>query len=220
MDTTIEKVYDTYLNISTQIEDGDEISEKGIYNAYEATSYFFLERLFTVFPFVENDRMVDFGCGKGRVLFMAAQYSCKHATGYENNARRYNILEANLTSYQQKHGQNSQIIIRKENAQSAHIDDMANKFFFFEPFHINIFKQVLANIMHSLDIRQREITIILYLPHETTINYIDSIKTFQKEIYVDSTLYYLNDPLLTMPHFAIYCNYSLEDLVNPYFLIY
>ena len=217
---TIDTVYDAYLNVSTQVEDGDELTEKGIYNAYEATSYFFLERLFTVFPFAEDDRMVDFGCGKGRVLFMAAHHMCNRVTGYENNSKRFGILKSNLSNYQQKHGKRSLIDIRNENAQSAVIDDMDNKFFFFEPFHIKIFKQVVDKIMQSLDKRRRDITIILYLPHESTIEYFDSIRSFKKEIYVDSTLYFLDDPLLTMPHFAIYCNYSLEDLVNPYFLIY
>ena len=220
MDATIEKVYDEFLNISTQIEDGDELAEKGIYNAYEATSYFFLERLFTVFPFAAEDHLIDFGCGKGRVLFMAAQYACKHITGYENNIIRYNTLKANLNNYQQKHGGQTNIAIYNEYAQSAVIDETANKFFFFEPFHVDICAQVVENIIKSLVKKWREITIILYLPHESTIKYFDSISLLNKEIYVDSTLYYLDDPLLTMPHFAIYCNYSLENLINPYFLIY
>ena len=220
METTIENVYDAYLNISTLIEDGDDITEKGLYNAYEATSYFFLERLFTVFPFAEDDHIVDFGCGKGRVLFMAAQYSCKRVTGYEINAKRFDILTDNLHRYRQKHGGDTIFDIRNENAQTADIEHTANKFFFFEPFHIKIFAQIIKNIEKSLRYRRRDVTIILYLPHESTIELFDGLHGFKKEIYVDSTLYYLDDSLLTMPHFAIYCNYSLEDIVNPYFLIY
>lgn len=39
------------------------------YNRYEATPYHALDRLFEVYRFREGDRVVDFGCGRGRVAF-------------------------------------------------------------------------------------------------------------------------------------------------------
>jgi hypothetical protein len=68
--------------------------------------------------------------------------------------------------------------------------------------------------------RRRDVTFLLYLPHEDTIAYFDDIPGFRREVYVDSTLRYRDDPLVTMPHFAIYCNYSMEESVEPYFLVY
>ena len=220
MIATIESVYDSFLNVSTQIEEGDEKVVRGIYNAYEATSYFFLERLFQVFPFAENDHMIDFGCGKGRVLFMASQYACKHITGYEINEKRFSILEQNIRQYREKHKTASVFDVYNESAQSAAIDDSANKFFFFEPFHLSIYAKVLKNIKDSLKRRQRDISIILYLPQDSTMNYIDTIPGFHKEIYVDTKLYYQKNMLLTMPYYAFYCNYSMEDIVDPFFLLY
>jgi len=216
----IESVYDAYLNVFTQIEEGDETSDKEIYNAYEATSYFFLERLFKAFPFAHDDHMVDFGCGKGRVLFMASQHSCKYATGYENNKNRFKILQKNVEQYRQKHGSRTRFDIYDENAQSAVVDDSANKFFFFEPFHLDIYARVMQNILKSIDRKQRDVTIFLYLPQESTLKYLDAIRGLHKEIYVDSTLYYHDDQLVTMPYFAFYSNYSMENMVDPYFLIY
>ena len=220
MASTIEGVYDVYLNVATQVEDGDDSSENDMYNAYEATSYFFLERLFKAFPFAQDDRMVDFGCGKGRVLFMASQHSCKYATGYENNKNRFKILQKNVEQYRQKNGSHTFFNISDEDAQSAVIDDSANKFFFFEPFHLDIYAQVVQNILKSIDRKQRDVTIFLYLPQDNTLKYFDTILGFHKEIYVDSTLYYRSDSLVTMPYFAFYGNYSMENLVDPYFLMY
>ena len=220
MNATIDFVYDAFLNISTQEEEGDETVVNGIYNAYEATSYFFLERLFQVFPFAEDDHMVDFGCGKGRVMFMAAQYSCKRITGYEINEKRAAILRDNLQRYRQKHGASTFFDIRNENAQSAVIDDTANKFFFFEPFHLSVYAKVIQNVRKSLERRHRDITIIMYLPQENTLRYLDAMEGFQKEICVESKLNYRKDSLLTMPYYAFYSNYSMEDIVDPYFILY
>ena len=220
MDTLIESFYDSHLNISTHRELGDDIKENENDNIYEATSYFFLERLFQVYPFAEGDHLVDFGCGKGRVLFMAAQHSCARVTGYENNLQRYDILRKNVDQYRQKHGSGTVFDIRHIDAQSAEIDDGANKFFFFEPFHLSIYKKVMRNISKSLAKKQRDVTIFLYLPHESTIEYFDTVAAFRKEIHVDSTLYYLNESLFTMPHFAFYANHSMVGSVDPYLIMY
>ncbi|MCL2058315.1 MAG: methyltransferase [Oscillospiraceae bacterium] len=220
MDTLIETFYDAYLNISTYREPSDDIKENEHDNIYEATSYFFLERLFQIFPFAEDDHLVDFGCGKGRVLFMAAKHSCPRVTGYENNQQRYQVLQKNVAQYQQEHGSDTVFNVRRIDAQSADIDDSANKFFFFEPFHLSIYKKVTQNIIKSLEHKPREATIMLYLPHESTIEYYDTLKAFRKEIHVDSSLYYLGETLFTMPHFAFYANHSMVGSVDPYLIMY
>ena len=220
MDNTIEALYDSYLNIATGSETGDETKEGADDNIYEATSYFFLERLFQAFPFEEGDHLADFGCGKGRVLFMASNHSCRRVTGYENNDARFEILKANVARYQQKHGAQTVFNIQKIDAQSAEIDDSVNKFFFFEPFSIDIYARVIQNIKKSLDRRKRDATIFLYLPEESTLEYWDSVGGFHREIYVESTLYYTNEALVTMPQFAFYANYPMSDAADPYFLLY
>ena len=220
MPISAETIYDGYLNVITREEKGDDKTEGGVYNAYEATSYFFLERLFSVFPFDKNDHMVDFGCGKGRVLFMASQFSCRHVTGYENNDKRFGILQKNVKQYQEKHGTGTFFDIFKENAQSAVIDDTANKFFFFEPFHLKIYAQVMQNIIKSLKRNKRDVTILLYLPQESTLKYLDTVNGFKKEIHVNSILYFSNDPIVTMPLFALYGNYSMMNSIDPNFLMY
>ena len=217
---TVDTLYDSYFGITTEREDGDDAVQGEHDNIYEVTSYFFLERLFQTFPFSKEDHIIDFGCGKGRVLFMASHYSCRYATGYENNKARFDVLQGNIQKYQQKHGTQTYFDVYNADAQSAVINDTANKFFFFEPFHLILYKQVVQNIIKSLEKNPRDVTFFLYLPHKDTLEYFDSLKMFNKEIHVDSTLYYVNEELVTMPQFAFYSNYSMADSVDPNFLLY
>ena len=60
-------------------------NERVINFTYQPTSYSFLEYLFSKYPFTSCDHFVDFGCGKGRTLLMAAEYFCPLITGYEIN---------------------------------------------------------------------------------------------------------------------------------------
>jgi len=220
MACTIDSLYDDYLNIQTQWEEEDEGNKGTDDHNYEVTSYFFLERLFKAFPFSEDDHIVDFGCGKGRVLFMAAHNSCRYISGIENHKGRYEILKTNIDKHQQKHGKEAEFNVHNIDARSAPIDSKANKFFFFEPFSLDIFKLLMQNIIQSIKDSPRDASIFLYLPHAETLDFFDSLKIFKKEIYVNSSLFYLDDELVSMPQFAIYSNFSMADLVNPEFLLY
>lgn len=42
--------------------------KKAAYNRYEPTPYAALDKLFQQYKFNKKDRLVDFGCGRGRVL--------------------------------------------------------------------------------------------------------------------------------------------------------
>jgi len=220
MEITIERLYDSYLNVNTREERGDDAKQNINDNVYEATSYFFLENLFKAFPFEESDHIVDFGCGKGRVLFMASRHKCGRATGYENNAARFGTLQGNVARYRERHGDFTAFNIMNVDAQAARIDDDANRFFFFEPFGLKIFEKVICNILQSIDRKPRDATIFMYLPEAATLECLDAAQGFEREIHVDASLFYRDEPLINMRHFAIYSNYSMQDIVNPYFLIY
>jgi len=63
-----EKFYEKLLNIKTVgTEEGSNKSWH--YNRYEPTPYSALEKLFANYQLKSSDRIVDFGCGKGRLNF-------------------------------------------------------------------------------------------------------------------------------------------------------
>jgi 16S rRNA G966 N2-methylase RsmD len=130
-----DKFYDDALNVSTSIDENESSPEGDICFDYIPTTYYFLEKLFRQFPFNDRDHIVDFGCGKGRVLFMAASHSCKRVTGYEISQERYNALMNNIESYQRTFGKDTVFNIYKTDVRNMQIDEIvdANRFFF-QPF--------------------------------------------------------------------------------------
>lgn len=175
----IDEVYDYYLGCNTVIEDGDTPQLRRIYLYYSPTIYAALENLFLKYPFVYNDHIVDFGCGKGRVLIMAALYSCTQITGYELDEKRYEIAIANVKSFKEKFYCDSVFNIFNENIENITIDDTMNKFFFFNPFHLKVYIKLFKKINLSLKRKKRDVYIFLYRSHESTVKYINSLGIYK-----------------------------------------
>lgn len=65
--------YDEMLNIKTEGEQKN-FNDSLHYHRYEPTPYSALEHLFKKYALKRNDRIVDFGCGKGRLNFLSITY--------------------------------------------------------------------------------------------------------------------------------------------------
>jgi len=177
----IDNIYDEFLGIRTEVEVIDSHHDRSIYYNYEPTKYSVLEDLFRKYPFDATDHIVDFGCGKGRVLIMAAYYSCKHITGYELDIVRYGILIENIKYFKHKFGNDSIFSTFNMNVEKINIVDTSNKFFFFNPFHLKVYIKVMNAIHVSLQRKRRDIYIYLHQPLEDTIRYFDSLDNYKRE---------------------------------------
>jgi len=212
--TTLDKLYDEALNITTTSHNDDAWPERKIFYEYKPTSYHFLEQLFELLPFEPKDHLIDFGCGKGRVLFMAAHYSCKNVTGYEIDQERYAILKKNVENYIEKFGAETNFNISKEDAQTIKIDGSANKFFFYSPFHPKIYIKVISNILDSVKKHKRDISIFLYRPDISIIQYLDKIDSLQKEVCVEQVFSSAGKEKVQIPRFVLYCNHSINNSIE------
>src|SRR5690554_1033329 len=72
------------------------------YNRYEATPYKALEMLSKSYSLKEHNRLVDFGCGKGRVAFYMNKHFQIPVIGIEANEKTYNEALENKLSYRRK----------------------------------------------------------------------------------------------------------------------
>ncbi len=135
------------------------------HNRYEATPYRALEQLFLQYKLKNNARVVDFGCGRGRVLFYIHNRFQVPVTGVEANDITFNEALNNKQTYRYK-ASNIKAPIHFEFglAQNYGIKAEDNCFYFFNPFSERIFKKVIINILHSLRKNNRPIDIILYYP--------------------------------------------------------
>ena len=155
-----EKEWEKLLRIKTTGRD-DTRSDTFRY-PYEPTSYEVLERLANTGIIGKNNTLLDYGCGKGRVsIFMAYQTKC-HSIGIEYDERIYNRALANKTDAVS----GNKVKFLCVDAVGFKIPDNVDRFFFFNPFSVEIFKSVLANIIDSYYENQREMLVMCYYPSD------------------------------------------------------
>ncbi|HHY72068.1 MAG TPA: methyltransferase [Bacillus bacterium] len=181
-----EHYYDKLLNIKTGgVQKKESISVH--YHRYEPTPYCALEALFNDYEVNKSDHYVDFGCGKGRLNFYIHYFFQASATGIEMNEVFYKEALENQTSYFKKYNRNKEKIrFQCRLAQDYEIDPLDNRFYFFNPFSIQIFIAVLINILLSVAESKREIELILYYPSEDYVYFLENHTVFElkKEIIV------------------------------------
>ncbi len=160
----LERKYDQMLKIRTRglREWRDQSSQ---FNRYEATPYVALDKLFQAYKLKKDDEVVDFGCGRGRVPFYIHHHFQIPVTGIEVNDQTFEEALNNKATYRQQ-AQNIPAPIKLEYgfAEQYEVKETDNRFYFFNPFSVNIFKKVVGNIMGSLEEYDRSVDIILYYP--------------------------------------------------------
>jgi SAM-dependent methyltransferase len=107
---------------------------------------------------------VDFGCGKGRVLLLAADYGFRQITGVEFAKELCDIARNNIDCYRRKTGIQTDIRIVEGDAMEYEIQDDENVFFMSNPFSAPLVEEVARNIMRSLTARGRQGFIIYNNP--------------------------------------------------------
>ena len=178
--------YERLLNIKTTGEQ-QGFYESHHYNRYEATSYLALESLFKHFTLNSSDHIVDFGCGKGRLAFYINYYYNSYVTGIEMNNNYYDICENNKKSYFKSFSKpKEKINFLNIFAEDYKVTPLDNKFYFFNPFSVQLFIKVLNNILISVEEFPREIDLIFYYPSEEYIDYLENYTalTLKQEIPV------------------------------------
>ncbi|MEK4427533.1 class I SAM-dependent methyltransferase [Solibacillus sp. FSL K6-1523] len=159
-----EQQYEKQLNINTSgFQYGFPKLVK--YHRYEPTPYSGLDQLFEHYTLPENACLVDIGCGKGRVpIYVHYQFQIP-VVGIEMDQKFFIEAEHNREQYLKKNKKNSASIqFMNQLAETYKIADKDNVFFFFNPFSIHVFRQVMNHILDSLEQKKRVIDVILYYP--------------------------------------------------------
>ncbi|WP_066070148.1 methyltransferase domain-containing protein [Neobacillus soli] len=189
-----EYYYDKLLNIKTG---GDQkgFNSSFHYHRYEPTPYSALEELFNHYQLKSNDQIVDFGCGKGRLNFFIHHLFNATVIGIEMNEEFYQEAMINQRNYLKKTNKGKDKIhfqcCLAEEYQFAPLD---NRFYFFNPFSIQIFMKVINNILHSVENFDREIELILYYPSEDYIYFLENHTSFELKKEVIIPYVYENNP--------------------------
>lgn len=150
------------------------------YNHYEATPYPIIHAFFNAYTLDSTDSFVDFGCGKGRLLYYVHYRFHSSVTGIEMNEYLYKKTIKNKQNYLNKVKEiKNPIKVKCSLAENYEIKSSENIFYFFNPFSLKIFKRVIRNILLSVQHHPRKIDIILYYPDTMYTNFLNKEGSFE-----------------------------------------
>lgn len=161
--TTIKEHYDDkQLGIETSgyynFRDDLSLYKDGV--GYQPMSYPLLKRMIDYLKLKPGDVFVDFGCGKGRVIFFAATQRIKKVIGLELRKEFADIARTNLNNLKSR---NTPVEIINTDAATFNIKD-GTIFFMYHPFGEKTFVKVIDNIKDRLATNPREIRIVYHSP--------------------------------------------------------
>lgn len=173
-----EQYYEKLLNVKTAGEQ-KIFNESMHYNRYEPSSFSALEILSQKYKFTAEDNVVDFGCGKGRLNFYINHFYDSTVTGIEMNTFFYKEAIDNKRDYFKKHkNKKNNINFLNCLAEEYNINPADNKFYFFNPFSIQIFIKIIGNILISVEEHERIVDVILYYPSDDYIYFLENNTPF------------------------------------------
>lgn len=162
---------------------GDNLDHGSI---YQACNYYILEKGFDYLASInENKNITDFGCGKGRVMIVAAHYGFKNITGIDFAKALCLSAEKNIPETQLLFPSTKFNIIC-DDVVNYKIEKDQTAFFFFNPFDEVVMLKVVKNILSSLKENERKIYIMYANPVHKEI-FLSA--GFQEEYYLKKLQY-------------------------------
>lgn len=156
-----ELALDQLLGIRTTGRDESHASLDN--NPYEPTPYAVLERLANSGRLRKGNCLVDYGCGKGRVGFFLSYHTRCASLGVEIDRWLYEAAMRNQTHAVS--GRRTRFV--QADARTFVPPIEADRFYLFNPFSAEVFKQALAGIATSLKEKPRNAQVLLYYPDES-----------------------------------------------------
>ena len=184
-----ENSWDKLLQIKTVGRDASGADE--YHHPYEPTPYCVLERLAKSGFFGEGDRVLDYGCGKGRVGFFLSCQTMARSIGIEYDEHIY----ADALENRQSTVSRVKPDFLLTRAEEYGLPPEVNRCYFFNPFTVEILRKVMARILESWYETPREIFLFFYYPADAYISYLMTVEEleFYDEIECDD-LFEGSDP--------------------------
>ena len=105
---------------------------------------------------------IDFGCGKGRALLMAALSGFRKAIGVEYSPSLCAIAEKNIETFRKRTRSRTEFEVIYDDVITYSIPDEATMFFLFHPFNREILERVLEK-MHQSVMRFPRAALVVYM---------------------------------------------------------
>ena len=183
-----EKTWDKLLQIKTTGR-VDSNSDQYRY-PYEPTPYCVLERLANSGLIRKKDVILDYGCGKGRVDFFLSYQTKAKTIGIEYDERIYQGALNNQKNAVS--GARTEYVLAR--AEEYEVSSEVNRYYFFNPFSVELLRKVMARIIESYYEKPREVFLFFYYPSEEYISYLMTVDELEFYDEIDcSDLFEGND---------------------------
>ena len=164
-----EREWDRKLKIDTIGRDASV--EDAYHHPYEPTPYSVLERLADSDYLSEENIVVDYGCGKGRVgFFLSSEIGCK-VIGIEFDNKICGQACENLSGFV---GNREGVEFLCVGAENYEIEE-ADVFYFFNPFSVEILHSVIGKIKNSYYNEPRDMKLFFYYPSDEYIAFLMAV---------------------------------------------
>ena len=130
---------------------------------YEPSNWRALSRVDQIVSFSEDDIFIDFGSGKGRIVYLAARYPFKKIIGVEISEHFHEIAKANIANSRSRL-KCRDIELINQNAADYMPEEPFSIAYFFNPFVNTIFEKVIENIKLSFLSNPRKLWIVYKKP--------------------------------------------------------
>ncbi|MCC7191104.1 MAG: RsmD family RNA methyltransferase [Anaerolineales bacterium] len=138
-----------------------ESQNKAVGNYYEGTNAYIFQKMISravVDP--SKSCFVDFGSGKGKAMFMAAERGFRKIIGVEFSIELVEVNRRNLEIFKQKSKSKAEFEILHMDASEYAIPADANLLFFSNPFNQELTTKVIGNILQSYERSPRDIWVV------------------------------------------------------------
>jgi SAM-dependent methyltransferase len=148
-------------NLQYENIDSENLSHASI---YQASNYYLVQKAFEYLKDEKiNDGLVDFGCGKGRVLVIAAYHGFKSITGIDFSRTLCIEADENIEKVKSLFP-NTAFNVICDDATNYKIEKDKNCFFFFNPFDEVVMLTVVKNILSFLKENNKKIYVVYINP--------------------------------------------------------
>jgi SAM-dependent methyltransferase len=170
---------------------GFKPSESDLHHHYQAASYIVLNRILKELVSITNGyAFYDIGCGKGRVLFMAARHGYQKLNGIELDESLIVDAKQNLNSLAVSDKAREVRLIQK-NVLEYIFEDQKAVYFLFNPFNARVMDAFITSVMRS----NKQVCYFVYMnPLFSNVfeeKQIETLKVIKSFLYTEAIIYRL-----------------------------
>ena len=169
----VARVYDTAFDMRWKVDtakraelDELNINEESVGRGqmYQPTGVLQFQHVLEHVAFPKPGVLVDYGCGKGRTLLLAARSAFQRVVGIEFSAELCDVARANVIAFEKAGQLRAPVdVVCVDAARYAYRGD-ENIFYFFYPFDADLMERVMDGIDASLAASPRDAVLVYYYP--------------------------------------------------------